>query len=147
VSMEMFNIPRNSIREISFESRVTTELQPVYYKMKLDPKTGAWTFTDKLREGTAPDAERLGDLLSRLNFIKAESLLGRDSKTIEKFRLDPLTAPATLKLAYEIGEGKDAKVGEMELYISEDQANKAGSSVFYARLKDNLAVFQINTTL
>jgi hypothetical protein len=32
----------------------------------------------------------------------------------------------------------------MELYLSEDLSNKPGTHQYYARLKDNLAIFQIN---
>ena len=144
VSLEMYNVPREGIREISFESKVTTQLQPILYRMKMDPVTRLWTFSDPVHQGTAPDAAKLSDLLTRVNYIKAESLLGRDSKTIEQYRLDERTAPATLKLSYDIGQGPAAKSGDMELYISEDQSTTAGQPLYYARLRDNLAVFKIN---
>jgi len=144
VSMEMFNVPRVAIREIAFERNISAELKPVNYRVKIDPQTRTWSFTDATHKGSAVDPERIDNLLTQLNYIKAESLISRDPKTIEKYRLDPTTAPAILRVIYEIGEGKDAKPGEMELYLSEDLSNKPGTHQYYARLKDNLAVFQIN---
>jgi hypothetical protein len=35
----------------------------------------------------------------------------------------------------------------MELYISSDKSNKPTQPLYYARLKDNLAVFQVNAGL
>jgi hypothetical protein len=145
VSMEMFNIPRESIRSISFKAGVNAELQPVYYKLKRDGEK--WLFEDTANKGATPNPDKLDGLLTQLNYIKAEALIGRDSKTIEDNLLDERTAPAVLKLGYVIGTGAAAKEGEMELYISTDKSNKATQSVFYARLKDNLAVFQINSGL
>lgn len=144
VSMEMFNVPRVAIQEIAFDRNVSADLKPINYKVKVDPATRAWSFTDLPHKNLAVDPERIDNILTQLNYIKAESLISRDPKTIEKHRLDPRTAPATLRVKYEIGEGKDAKPGEMELYLSEDLSDKPGSHVYYARLRDNLAVFQIN---
>jgi len=147
VSMEMFNVPRAGIREIAFERNVSKDLKPVNYRLKIDPPTQRWSFTDVVHKNAKVDPERIDNLLIQLNYIKAESLISRDPRTIEKYRLDPTTAPSILRLGYEIGEGKTAKPGEMELYLSEDLSNKPGSHVYYARMKDNLAVFQINAAL
>lgn len=145
VSMEMFNVPRDSIHSISFKAGVNDELKPVYYKLKRDGEK--WRFDDTANKGTPPNPERLNDLLTQLNYIKAEALIGRDSKTIEEYLLDERTAPAVLTLGYTIGTGAAAKQGEMELYISTDRSAKATQALFYARLKDNLAVFQVNSGL
>lgn len=142
VSLEMFSVPRDSIHSVSFDAKVSSELQPVSYKLKREGEK--WTFTDLPNKGATPNPEKLANLLTLLNYIKADSLVGRDSKTIEQYKLDERTAPATLKLGYEIGAGKEAKAGEMELYISTDQSALDGQPKYYARLKDNLAVFQIN---
>jgi len=142
VSLDMFTVPRDSIRTISFESRDISELKPVYYKLKLD--NGKWIFDDAANKGAAVNPEKLDGLLTMLNYIKAESLLGRDMKTITDLALDERTAPATLKLGYVVGTGQDAKPGELELYISTDQSDKASQPRYYARQKDNLVVFQIN---
>jgi len=146
VSMEMFNVPRDSIRTIAFKSQPSATLQPVYYKLKLD-ETGKWIFDDPANKGETPDPDRLGNLLTQLNYIKAESLLGRDIKTIETHRLDERVASSTLQMSYVIGQGKDAKAGELELYITDDKSDKPTKPLYYARLKDNLAVFQINAPL
>lgn len=147
ISLEMFNIPRDSIQTISFDAQVSAELKPVYYKLKIE--NGTWAFADQanLNKGVKPNADKLANLLTVLNYIKAEALLGRDSKTIETYKLDERTAPATLKLGYVIGTGPLAKSGEMELYISSDQSTVDSQPKYYARFKDNLAVFQINSTL
>ena len=100
---------------------------------------------DPANKGAAPNLDKLEGLLTQLNYIKAEALLGRDSKTIEDNLLDERTAPATLKMGYTIGTGAQAKEGEMELYISVDKSSRATETIYYARLKDNLAVFQINS--
>jgi hypothetical protein len=145
VSLEMFNVPRDSIRSITFDSRVSSELQKISYVLKRDGEK--WSFTDLVNKDAVPNPDKLDGLLTQLNYIKAESLLGRDSKTIEENQLDPRTAPATLKVGYVIGSGAAAKEGEMELYISTDKSTKATQALYYARLKDNLAVFQINAGL
>jgi hypothetical protein len=147
VSMEMFSVPRASIREIAFDRNISSDLKPVNYRLKLNPATQTWAFTDTVHKNAKVDPERVDNLLTQLNYLKAESLISRDPRTIEKHRLDPTTAPSILRIAYEIGEGKDAKPGDMELYLSEDQSNKPGTHVYYARLRDNLAIFQINTAL
>jgi len=145
ISMEMFTIPRDSIRSISFESRPSSELQPVYYKLQV--VGGKWIFNDKANERATPNPDKLDGLLTSLNYIKAESLLARDMKTITELGLDEITAPATLKLGYETGQGNETKAGVMELYISTDKSDKPSQPRYYARLKDNLAVFQINSSL
>jgi hypothetical protein len=94
-----------------------------------------------------PDPLRVGDLLTQLNYIKAESLIARDIKTIEDNKLDERVAPSTLKMSYVIGRGPDAKSGEMELFMTDDKSDKPTKPMYYARLKDNLAVFQINAPL
>jgi hypothetical protein len=147
VSMEMFNIPRDSIRTISFAAPLSATLQPVYYKLKLDEATGKWLFDDTANKGSTPDPDKLDGLLTQLNYIKAETLIARDVKTIEDHKLDERVAPSTLKMSYVIGQGKDAKPGEMELYITDDKSDKPTKPMYYARLKDNLAVFQINAPL
>jgi hypothetical protein len=145
--MEMFNIPRDSIKAISFASQPSAALQPVYYKLKLDEATGMWAFDDPANKGMTPDPLRVGDLLTQLNYIKAESLIARDIKTIEDNKLDERVAPSTLKMSYVIGRGPDAKSGEMELFMTDDKSDKPTKPMYYARLKDNLAVFQINAPL
>ncbi|HEV3026633.1 MAG TPA: DUF4340 domain-containing protein, partial [Planctomycetota bacterium] len=145
ISLDMFTIPRDSIRTIQFDLRVSAELKPVYYRLKVD--AGKWVFDDPANRAATPNPEKLDGLLTVLNYIKAESLLARDMETITKYALDERTAPATLKLGYVLGQGQDAKTGELEIYISSDQSDKASQPRYYARMKDNLAVFQISSTL
>lgn len=134
ISMEMFNIPRADLRQFSFEGRFSGEL-PVYYELKENGKK--WEFSDGPHKGKDVDADRVSELLARLNFIQADSLLGRDDALIQKHRLvDDRTAPGTLKITYEKGIA--------DLYISENQANRPGDYLYYARFKDNKTVFKIN---
>ena len=75
-----------------------------------------------------------------MNYIKAESLIGRDEALIKKHRLaDDRTAPGVLKITYEKGVA--------DLYISENLSDKVGRTMYYARFKDNPTVFQINPVL
>lgn len=144
LNMEMFNIPRQSLRGISFESRVSAELQPIYYRLELQ-NNQEWKFTDPAHKDAEVDPGRVADLVALMNYIRAESLIARDVKTIEQYRLDEHTAPSTLKIIYETGAGKDTKTVTEEVYISEDLSNKPTLQMYYARLKDNLTVFQINS--
>ena len=134
--MEMFNVPRDHLREFTFESRPSAQLQPVYYSLKLNPAAKKWEFVDPAHKGVGVDAERLSNLLALMNYIKAEALLARDDATIAQYLLDERTAPATLKIVHEGGAA--------ELYISENKSDKVRDPVYYARLKDSKVVFKIN---
>jgi hypothetical protein len=136
---EMFNVPRDRLREFTFESRVSDTLQPVAYRMKLDEKTGKWRFTDPAHEKEAPDDGRLNSILAVMNYIKAESLIGRDPKTLVKYRLDGLQVPSTLQIVHAGDPG-----GTVEILISADLSDKPTKPVYYARLRDSSTVFQIN---
>jgi hypothetical protein len=134
--MEMFNVPRDHLREVTFESRPSAQLQPVYYTLKLDPASKKWEFADPAHKGAAVDPERVSNLLALLNYIKAEALLGRDDATIKQNGLEDNSAPATLKIVHEGGAA--------ELYISDNKSDKINRPLYYARMKDSKVVFQIN---
>jgi len=136
--MEMFNIPRADLREFKFEARATAQLQPIYYSMKLDEKSGTWLFTDPGHKGAEIDANKLNDILTILNYIRAESLLGRDDKLTSEHSLVDGAAPAALKVVH-------AK-GTVELFISDDKSDKAGQPLHYARFSDSKTVFKFNGT-
>jgi hypothetical protein len=138
INMEMFNIPRADLREFSFDGKATDQLQPVYYTMKLDEKTNAWSFTDPGHKGAEVDPDRMNAIVAILNYIRAEALLARDDKTIAENRLAPGVAPATLKIVH-------AK-GAVELYISDDLSNLPNRPKHLARFSDSKTVFQINGT-
>ncbi len=82
------------------------------------------------------DADAVGGLLAVMNYIRAESLIGRDPKTIKENRLEEGAAPSTLKIVH--------KDGVAELLISEDLSGKPGQPVYNARFRDNSTVFRIN---
>jgi hypothetical protein len=136
LNMEMFNIPRADLLQFSFEARASAELQPVYYAMKLDQKANKWVFSDPGHKGKEPDPNKVNDLLAILNYIKADSMIARDEKTIAKYALNERVAPATLKITHEKGVA--------DLYISEDLSNKAGLPMHYARFSDSKTVFQLS---
>ena len=136
LNMEMFNIPRADLREFSFESRPSAQLQPVYYTLKQNPKQNAWEFADPAHKGAPADPDRVGNILAILNYIRSEAMIGRDDATVQKYRLEETTAPSTLKIVHE--------KGSVELYISENQSDKVNRPLYYARFKDNKTVFQIN---
>lgn len=141
INPEIFNIPRDSLLGFSFESRVSEQLQPVYYKMAGGPNK-PWVFTDSGHQGVEADPNRVGDLLAIMNYIKAESLIARDDKTIGQYQLNEETAPATLKIVHE--DGPNAPPKTAVLLISRDLSNKPTQPMYYARMSDNKTVFQIN---
>lgn len=136
VNMEMFNVPRSGLRAFSFEARPTAQLQPVYYALKLDEAAKKWVYTDAAHRGAEADPEKVSDILAILNYIRAEALIARDEKTIEKHRLLEQVAPATLKITYDGGVA--------DLYISENLSSVVNQPMYYARLSDNKTVFQMS---
>jgi hypothetical protein len=136
LNMEMFNVQRDSLQEFSFESRPSAQLQPVYYTLRLDKAAKKWDFVDLAHKGVEADPERVSNILSIMNYIKADAMIGRDDATIQKHRLDESVAPSTLKIRYEGGQA--------ELYISENLSEKVNRPMYYARFKDSKTVFQVN---
>jgi hypothetical protein len=136
LNMEMFNIPRDSLREFCFESRPNAQLQPVYYTLRLDKAGQKWEFVDPGHKGVEADPDRVANILAIMNYIKSEAMIARDDATIQKHRLEESTAPSTLKIRYE--------GGEKELYISENLSDAINRPMYYARFKDGKTVFQIN---
>ncbi len=136
ISPEMFNVPRDHLHHFSFEGRFSGDL-PVSYALKLDEGTRKWQFSDPVLKGKEVDPNLLAGILAGMNYIKADSLIGRDEALLKKYRLmDERTAPAVLKITYEKGIA--------DLYISDNLSNVPGQSMHYARFKDNRTVFQIN---
>ncbi|RPH39942.1 MAG: DUF4340 domain-containing protein, partial [Planctomycetota bacterium] len=139
INPEMFNVPRDHLREVGFEGRFSGDL-PVSYSLKTDEKTRTWEFSDPVFKGKAVDPDRLSGILAGMNYIKAESLIGRDEALLKKHRLvDERTAAAVLKITYEKGIA--------DLYLSDNLSNVPGRSMYYARFKDNPTVFQISPVL
>jgi hypothetical protein len=136
LNMEMFNIPRDHLREFSFESRPSAQLQPVYYTLRLNKDAKTWEFVDPAHKGVDADPERVSNILAIMNYIKAEAMIARDDDTIQKNALEESRAPSTLKIRHE--------GGETELYISENKSDKINRPLYWARFKDSKTVFQIN---
>lgn len=136
LNFELFNVPRDSLTEFSFESKASAELQPVYYTLRLDPKAKAWSFVDPAHQGQEADPAKVADLLAPMNYIKAEAMLAKDEATAAKYGLAPQTAPARLKIVH--------AGGTAELYISENKSDKVNRPLYYARFSDSPIVFQIN---
>jgi hypothetical protein len=139
---EVFNVPRDALREFSFESREPGRLEPLFYRLRLDPAAKAWRFADPKHEGAKPDVGRLGDLLAMLNYVRAESYIGKDAATAAKHRLDPLKAPARLAVKWEGGPPAG-----VEILFSEDLSDKPTRPVYYARRADEAAIFQVSPLL
>jgi hypothetical protein len=136
INPEMFNIPRDHLREFGFEGRFSGDL-PVSYALTADEKTRKWAFKDPVFKGKEIDPDRLGGILAGMNYIKADALIGRDEALIRKHRLtDDRTAAGVLKITYEKGIA--------DLYVSDNLSNVPGRSMYYARFKDNATVFQIS---
>jgi hypothetical protein len=139
---EIFNVPRDAIREFSFESKDPGRLEPLFYRLRRDPARKAWRFVDPANASRVPDEDRLGGLLTMLNYIKAETFIDQDAETSAKHRLDPAKAPARLTLWWEGGPE-----GGADFLISADLSDKPTKPVYYARRADQKAVFQINALL
>ncbi len=139
---EVFNVPRDGLREFAFESRDAGRLEPLFYRLSFDPGTKVWRFTDPKHASEAVDEARLGGLLTMLNYIKAETFIAKDAQTSAKHRLDPAKAPARLSVKWEGGPAAG-----VEFLISEDLSDKPTRPVYYARRADEPSVFQINALL
>ncbi|MBI3855022.1 MAG: DUF4340 domain-containing protein [Planctomycetes bacterium] len=137
INLEMFNIPRADLRAFTFEARASEELQPVYYSMQFEEKQKRWRFSDPGHQGVEADPDKVNEIMTILNYIKAEGLISRDPKIIEKHRLVERVAPATLKIVHDKGTA--------EMYVSDDLSGKAGAPMYYARFADNKTVFQIRS--
>jgi hypothetical protein len=135
---EIFNVPREKIRAYSFEERLPGETKS--YRIELDPTGRRWSFTDPERKGKEADADAALDALAVMNYLRAEdrAFAGRDEETASKYRLNDLTAPATLRVWVE-GEKEPVVV-----YISENRAEKATKFLYWARKADSPVVFKIN---
>lgn len=136
INMEMFNIPRSSLRAFSFEARPTAQLQPVFYALKLDQEGKKWVYTDAAHKGQEADPNKVSDILAILNYIRAEALIARDEKTSQDHRLLEQVAPATLKITYDGGIA--------DLYISDNLSDVVNQPKYYARFSDNKTVFQMS---
>ena len=133
---EIYNVPRETIRRFSFEHRKPGET--LRYEMALEG--GVWSFVDPVFKGRKVDLDALNVRVGTMNYILAEdgTFAGRDEETARKYRLHELQAPQTLRIAAE------AEPREVVVFISEDQNDGPGTSVFYARRADSPMVFKIN---
>jgi hypothetical protein len=132
--LEMFNVLRADVEEFAFSSKSDARLQPVFYRLRLERGTGKWGFVAP--QGVVPDPDKVSHLLALVNYVKAQAFVGRDSATAEKYRLNANDAPATLEVVH--------KGGRTELYVSENQSERPGHAVYYAKLKDDPVVFQLS---
>jgi hypothetical protein len=135
---EIFNVPRESLQEFTFESRPGSLLKPIYYTIRFNPISGKWNY---VKPDSAKGQEPVGDTLSGvtalMNFVQAESFISRDPATAAKHKLDEQNAPA--KLTVRTQDGKSAV-----FYISEDKSDKPTRHIYYARLDPSPIVFQIS---
>jgi len=131
---EVFNIPRDSIREFTFEAK--SEL--IYYTAKFSAETGKWSYAKPpALAGQEPDGNIMGGVLNVMNYVQAASWISRDPAAIAEHKLEEPTAPATLTVLHEGGKAV--------FYISIDQSDKPSRTVYYARMEGNPVVFQISS--
>lgn len=139
---EMFNVPREKLREFVFEAKPGALLRPVYYRLRRDEAAGKWIFTDPEHQGREADSDRVRELLAAINYIRAESFIGRGPEASAKFGLTGPTAPALLTIGWE-GGPPEGRV----LLVSEDQSDKPTHPIYYARFQDSPVVFRISSLL
>lgn len=138
---EMFNVPRESLREVRFEWKEGT-LEPVYYVLRRDPAQGKWSFADKVREGRETDPDRVGEILAAVNFIKADSFVSREPAAAARYRLRDREAPGTLRIIWEGGPPEGAV-----LYFSKNLDEKPGRALYAARFEPDPVIFHPNPRL
>lgn len=140
---EMYNVPITALREFTFEAKSRGSLEPVYYTLRRSPGSKGWDFADAKNQGKKPSAQWAGDLAVMMNFIRADEgvFAGRDEETVAKLGLGDGQAPARLRIL------ADAEPRDFELLISENQSEKAGRYVYYARVKGSSVVFKLGATL
>lgn len=138
---EIYNVPITSIQEFTFEAKVKDALEPVFYTLKRSGKD--WSFTDAKNAGKKPHAQWAGDLAVMMNFIRADEgyFAGRDEETVARLGLGDAVAPARLRIK------TDVEPRDFELLISENQSEKAGRKLYYARAKGSPVVFKLAATL
>jgi hypothetical protein len=137
---EMYNVSRESLREVRFEWKDGT-LEPIYYALKRDP-AGKWAFSDKVHEGQEADPDRVGEILSGVNFIRAESFISRDPESAARYRLRDREAAGTLRI---VAEGGPAE-GRV-LYFSRNLDEKPGGFLYAARFEGDPVIFHPNARL
>ena len=138
---EIYNVPITAIREIAFEAKVKNALEPVYYTLRRQGQ--GWVFADPKNAGKKPRLQWANDLAVMMNYIRAEEGLfaGRDEETVARLGLGDGQAPARLRIL------ADAEPREFELLISDDQSEKAGRRLYYARKKGETVVFKLGASL
>ncbi|HEX7901399.1 MAG TPA: DUF4340 domain-containing protein [Planctomycetota bacterium] len=139
---EMYNVPITALREITFEAKVRNSLEPVFYTLRKTSDKG-WAFADPKNADKKPNAQWVNDIAVMMNFIRADegTFAGRDQETVAKLGLGDGQAPARLRIL------ADAEPREFELLISDNQSEKAGRWLYYAREKGSTVVFKIGGTL
>ena len=134
---EVFNVPRQSLQEFTFESRPGALLKPVYYTVKFTPEDGKWRYVKPDSEaGKEPNPNLVQNVTVVMNYIAAESFIARDPALAAREKLDERNAPATLTVRHEGGKAV--------FFISEDKSDKVNRPIYYARLDPSPVVFQIN---
>ncbi len=141
-AFEMYNVPRESLREFRFEARKGEGVEPVSYALRLDPADGKWRFADKGREREEADADRVDGLLAGLNYIKADAFVTRDPAEAARLRLREGEAAHTLWILAEGGP----KEG-VALYVSGNLSDRVGTWRYHARFGHSPIVFELNPLL
>ncbi len=140
---EIYNVPITALREFSFEAKAAGALEPIYYSLRRTSGGKGWEFSDPKNAGKQPHRAWANDLAVMLNFIKADEgvFMGRDEETVARWGLGDGQAPARLRIQ------ADAEPRDVEFLISDNQSEKAGRRLYYARQKGSQVVFRLGSTL
>ena len=84
----VFSVPRPALRMFEFEWKESGELRPRFYRMKENPINKFWEFVDPVHRNGKVNRDRVSDILTVLNYIKARAYLSRDPKRIRKLGLN-----------------------------------------------------------
>lgn len=140
---EIFNIPRETLREFTFESR-TAEIERLLYTVRFDAEKGKWKFAAPAGfAGKEPNPGMMSGILAVMNYVQAvnNSFIGRDAETAKVHQLHERVAPSALTVVHEMGNERIKTV----FYISKDQSDKPTNPIYYARMEGSPVVFQISS--
>jgi hypothetical protein len=134
----MFDIPRDQIREVSFEYKPDQlNANLVYYAIRRTD-SGTWEFTDRdsKRLDLKVDKDRVFQLLAQLNFIKAEGFLSRNPRIAKEYDLDGPSPQGRVVIRYVADPKKAEQLSEKILRLSRSYPDPTGRErLYYAKLE------------
>ena len=154
----MFDIPRDQIREVTFEYKPDPmNANPVYYSIRRTD-SGTWEFTDQASKQLKlqVDKDMVFQLLAQLNYIKAEGFLSRNSKIAKEYGLDGPAPQGRLVIRYAPDPEKPTVLAEKALRLSRSYPDPSGRErLYYAKMEpapgdaspssDSTIIFRLKT--